>query len=169
MTAPLARIVHSIPGRSRLRATDIKGDAGALEALRVAIEAAPAVHNVSVSVRTGSLVVEHDGSIDDITAELERGGSLRLETELPEPYLAQVHRALNESDERLRRVSHGRVDLGKITFFGFLAGGVYQIFNNHGLPAGVTLLRYAVELVTATALDQSKAAVERRSGAASGS
>lgn len=166
VTAPLARIVHSIPGRARLRATDIKGDAAALDALRTAIEAAPAVHNVSVNVLTGSLVVEHDGNIEEIAAELERRGSLRIETEVREHYLAHIHRALADSDIRLKRASNGRVDIETITFFGFLAGGVYQVFNNHGLPAGVTLLRYAVELVTSTALDQMKTAVERRANGA---
>jgi len=166
VTAPLARVVHRIPGRARLRATDIKGDADALDALRTAIEAAPGVQNVSVNVLTGSLVVEHDGELDVLTGELERRGALRLETEVRQHYLGHIHRALSESDERLRRASNGRIDMETVTFFGFVAGGIYQCFNNHGLPAGVTLLRYAVELVTSTAFDQVKTAVDRRAGAA---
>ena len=162
MTAPLARVVHGIPGRIRLRATDIKGDASALDALRTAIESAPAVRNVSVSVITGSLVVEHDGSAEDLTADLESRGALRLETEVREHYLAHIHRALADTDQRVKQVSNGRVDLETLSFFGFVAGGIYQMFNNHGLPAGVTLLRYAVELVTATAFGQVKVAVQRR-------
>jgi len=36
------------------------------------------------------------------------------------------------------------------------------MFNNHGLPAGVTMLRYAVELVTSKAVDKAtQVAVER--------
>jgi hypothetical protein len=163
VTAPLARVVHSIPGRTRLRAADIKGDAGALDELRTAIEAAPAVRNVSVSVLTGSLVVEHDGSLEALAGDLESRGALRVETEVPEHYLAHIHRALAETDERMKRVSKGRVDLETLSFIGFVAGGIYQVFNNHGLPAGVTLLRYAVELVTATAFEHVKtAAVQRR-------
>jgi Heavy metal associated domain 2 len=165
VNAPLARIVHSIPGRTRLRAPDIKGDAAALDALRTAIEGAPRVRNVSVNVLTGSLLVEHDGSTDDLITELRRRGSLLLATELREPYLTQIHRALDESDQRLKRASNGNIDLETLSFLGFLAGGVYQVFNNHALPAGVTLLRYAVELVTATALGQAKAAVDRRASA----
>ncbi|HWO09398.1 MAG TPA: hypothetical protein VNN80_07955 [Polyangiaceae bacterium] len=164
MTAPLARIVHSIPGRARLRATDIKGDASALDALRTAIEAAPAVQNVSVNVLTGSLVVEHQGELEELTEELERRGTLRIETEVRQHYLGHIHRALAESDERLKQASNGRIDMETVTFFGFLAGGVYQCFNNHALPAGVTLLRYAVELVTATAFEQVKVAAARRAG-----
>ena len=162
MTAPLARVVHSIPGRARLRATDIKGDAGALDVLRTAIESAPGVRNVSVRVLTGSLVVEHDGNLDALMHELESRGALRIETEVREHYLAHIHRALADSDERMRRLSNGRVDMETVTFFGFVAGGIYQMFNNHGLPAGVTLLRYAVELVTATAYEHAKASAAAR-------
>ena len=58
MTAPLARVVHSIPGRARLRAAGIKGDRSALSELQSALEDAPRVKNVQVNVTTGSLVVE---------------------------------------------------------------------------------------------------------------
>jgi hypothetical protein len=49
MTAPLARVVHSIPGRTRLRTQDIKGDADALSALQAALEDTAGVQNVSVN------------------------------------------------------------------------------------------------------------------------
>jgi hypothetical protein len=78
-----------------------------------------------------------------------------------EPYLAQLHRALSESDQRLRYMSRGKVDLETLSFMGFIVGGVYQVFNGHGLPAGVTMFRYAVELVTSTAVDQVRSAVAK--------
>jgi hypothetical protein len=161
VTAPLARVVHSIPGRTRLRAQDIKGDEAALAALRTALEDTAGVQNVSVNVRTGSILVEHDASIDDVLRAAEEHGHLRLGNGAPEPYLAHIHRALVDSDERLRAVTSGRMDLETLSFVGFVAGGIYQCFNGHGLPAGVTLLRYAVELATSTAIDQARAAVAK--------
>jgi len=160
VTAPLARVVHSIPGRTRLRAQDIKGDGVALAALRTALEDTAGVQNVSVNVRTGSILVEHDASIDDVLRAAEERGHLRLNG-APEPYLAHIHRALVDSDERLKAASSGRMDLETLSFVGFVAGGIYQCFNGHGLPAGVTLLRYAVELATSTAIDQARAAVAK--------
>ena len=160
MTAALARLVHSIPGRARLRTTGIKGDRAALSQLQAALEDAPGVKDVRVSATTGSVVVEHDGNIDDVLRALEASGALQLETEIAEPYLTQIHRALAESDRRLKAASNGKLDLETISFVGFLAGGVFQVFNRHALPAGVTLLRYAVELATATALDQVRQAAK---------
>lgn len=160
MTPPLARVVHSIPGRARLRTQGVKGDAAALAALQSALEDARGVHDVRVNQVTGSVLVEHEGDIGDVLRELEGRGALRLESEVHEPYLAHIHRALAESDQRLKEVSSGRVDLETLSFMGFVAGGIYQCFNGHGLPAGVTLLRYAVELATSTAIGQARAAAK---------
>ena len=153
MTAPLARISHRIPGRARLRTQGIKGDRAAVNALLGVLEETPGVKNVQVSLTTGSVLVEHDGDIDDVLRAAEQRGALQLEEGEPEPYLTQLNRALVESDRRIQYASKGKLNLETISFVGFVAGGVYQVFNNHGLPAGVTMLRYAVELVTAKALD----------------
>lgn len=162
MTAALlARVVHSIPGRTRLRTRGVKGDAAALSALQSALEATRGVQNVHVNPVTGSVLVEHDADIDDVLRDAEGRGALRVEHEVREPYLAHIHRALAQSDQRLKEVSSGRVDLETLSFVGFVAGGIYQCFNGHALPAGVTLMRYAVELATSTAIDQARAAVAK--------
>lgn len=153
MTPPLARVVHSIPGRTRLR-TGIKADGAALAELRSALEGAPGVNSVRVSPTTGSVVVEHEGVIGEVLRAAEARGALLLEQERSESYLATLNRALLESDRRLKAASRGKLDLETLSFFGFVAGGVYQVFNRHALPAGVTLLRYAIELITATAAHQ---------------
>ena len=162
MSTPLVRVVHSIPGRTRLRAQDIKGNVAALDALRTGLEETPGVQNVSVTVLTGSVLVEHDIEIDDVLGHAERGGVLRIDTEVREHYLATLNRALNQTEERVKDASNGKLDLETLAFVGFVAGGIYQMFNNHGLPAGVTMLRYAVELVTSKAVDKAtQVAVER--------
>jgi hypothetical protein len=155
----LARVVHSIPGRTRLRADSIKGDIQALSAVQTALEDTQGVQNVQINAATGSILVEHDASIDDLLLDLEARDVLELDNSEPEHYLAGLHRALAESDRRLKTASKGRVDLETISFFGFVGAGIYQCFNNHGLPAGVTLLRYAVELVTSTAIGQARSAI----------
>ena len=71
-----------------------------------------------------------------------------------EPYLARVGRALSESDQKLHQASSGRVNLDTVTFLGMLAGGVYQCTNGHALPAGVTMLRYALEFVNSAAKEE---------------
>jgi len=154
MTAPVARVVHQIPGRARLRAAGIKGDRAALSGLQSALEDAPGVKNVQVNPTTGSFIVEHEGKLADVLHAVEARGALLLDHEVGEPYLATLNRALIETDRRIQTDSKGKLNLETISFFGFVVGGVYQMFNHHALPAGVTMLRYAVELVTATAIQQ---------------
>lgn len=155
----LARVVHAIPGRTRLRADSIKGDVAALSAVQTALEETQGVQNVHVNALTGSILVEHDTNIEALLDQLQQRDVLELDNSEPEHYLATLHRALAESDRRLKFASKGKLDLETISFFGFVGAGIYQCFNNHGLPAGVTLLRYAVELVTSTAIDQARAAI----------
>jgi hypothetical protein len=155
----LARVVHSIPGRTRLRAESIKGDVQALSAVQTALEDTKGVQSVQINVLTGSILVEHDISVEDVLGQLQRRDVLELDNSEPEHYLATLHRALAESDRRLKVASKGKLDLETVSFFGFVAGGIYQCLNNHGLPAGVTLLRYAVELVTSTAINQARTAI----------
>jgi hypothetical protein len=108
------------------------------------------VHAVQVNPRTESVLVEHDGPPEPLLREAETRGYLQVETaaQNQEPYLARLGRALKQSDQNLRRATTGRVNLDTVAFFGLMAGGVYQVANGRGLPAGVTLLRYAVDLVT---------------------
>jgi hypothetical protein len=58
--------------------------------------------------------------------------------------------ALIEGDEKLRRATSDRVNLDTLAFAGMLAGGILQVYRGHALPAGVTMLRYAVEFVTSS-------------------
>jgi uncharacterized protein involved in exopolysaccharide biosynthesis len=82
------------------------------------------------------------------TTSSGENGDTTVERPLVAENLATLNRALNQTEERVKDASHGKVDLETLAFVGFVAGGIYQMFNNHGLPAGVTLLRYAVELVS---------------------
>jgi hypothetical protein len=116
-------------------------------------------HAEAINALTGSILVEHDASLDELIQQLEHRDVLELDNSEPEHYLATLHRALAESNRRLEFASKGKLDLETISFFGFVGAGIYQCFNNHGLPAGVTLFRYAVELVTSTAIDQARSAI----------
>jgi hypothetical protein len=137
-------------GRTRLRTRGMRGNVEYFAQIRGALLEMSSVHAVQVNPRTESVLIEHDGPPEPLLREAETRGYLQLETaaQHQEPYLARLGRALQQSDRNLQHATTGRVNLDTVAFFGLLAGGVYQVANGHGLPAGVTLLRYAVELVT---------------------
>lgn len=154
MATPEARIVHSVPGRTRLRTRGMKGNDEYFDELASALTSIAGVQRVSVNSRTESVLLEHDAPIARIIEEAEQRGYLRHDTTPPESYLASIDRAIKETDIRLKAASSGKVDLETVTFVGFIASGIYQMFNNHGLPAGVTLFRYAVELATSAGANE---------------
>jgi hypothetical protein len=158
VTAPSARIVHRTSGRTRLRTRGMKGRDEYFEQVQTALAQTRGVQRVSVSSLTESILIEHEGPIEEVVLEAERRGYWQIEDGKRDPYLVQVSRVLSESDEKLRQATRGRIDFETLTFLGFVAGGIYQIARGQGLPAGVTLLRYAVDLVGSAGL----ASLEKR-------
>jgi hypothetical protein len=166
--APGARIVHGIPGRTRLRTLGMKGRAEYFTELQRALSEIKGVRRVEVNSRTESILIEHESEIGDVLREAEQRGYLRLDESAPEPYLANINRALVASDEKLQELSSGRLNFETVTFLGFIAGGIYQCTHGHALPAGVTLLRYAVELVASAGADHLKKRVLHANGSPAG-
>jgi hypothetical protein len=167
--APGVRIVHDIPGRTRLRTLGMKGRTEYFAELQRTLSEIKGVRRVEVNPRTESILIEHESEIQDVLREAEQRGYLRLDDSAQEPYLANINRALVASDEKLRELSSGRLDFETVTFLSFVVGGLYQVTHGHGLPAGVTLFRYAVELATSAGAEALKKRALHANGSPSGS
>ena len=136
--APFVRVVHRTSTRTRLRTRGMKGNREYFEQLRAELAKLAGVHSVQVNPLTESVLLEHEVPIDPLLREAEQRGFLHLDLQPvdEEPYLARVGRALIDSDQKLHQASSGRLNLDTLTFFGMLAGGVYQCTHGHALPAG---------------------------------
>ena len=131
----------------------MKGNAEYFAQVRSALLGMSGVRAVLCNPLTESILLEHDVPVDPLLREAEERGFLQLDSKPAEPrtrYLKRLGLALIETDEKMQTASNGRVDLETLTFFGMLAGGLYQVTHGHALPAGVTMLRYAVEMVTSS-------------------
>lgn len=166
VAVPFVRVVHRTSTRTRLRTRGMKGNREYFEQLRAELSKLAGVHSVQVNPLTESVLLEHEVPIDPLLREAEQRGFLHLDLEPveEEPYLARIGRALVEGGQKMHQDSSGRVDLDTLTFFGMLAGGLYQCTHGHALPAGVTMLRYALEFVNSAAKDER----ERRQGNSGG-
>src|SRR5690606_6067575 len=101
--APSARVIHSIPGRTRLRIALDGARAQELERLSRDLGSLPGVHAARATPLTRSVLLEHTAPIEDVVREAERRGYLRCDPAPPETYLAALDRGLKRSDELLRR------------------------------------------------------------------
>jgi hypothetical protein len=153
ISAPFVRVVHRTSTRTRLRTRGMKGNKEYFEQLRSELSKMTGVHSVQVNPLTESVLLEHEVPIDPLLREAEQRGFLHLDLQPvdDEPYLARIGRALSDSDQKMAQASSGRVNLETLSFLGMLAGGFYQCTRGHALPAGVTMLRYALEFVNSAA------------------
>jgi len=64
MMTPLARMPHALPGRTRIRIDEKRGDEAYFANVKEELEACPGVSGVETNSRTGSVLVRHTG--DDV-------------------------------------------------------------------------------------------------------
>lgn len=155
MKLPEALIAHSIQGRVRVRIPSERGDVEYFERVADALRAAPGVRDVRVNPTTGSVLIRYDGEIRlrELGAARELF-SLTDELTHQKPLLAQVAAGFRGGSSGLREASRGKLDVDSVAFLAYACAGIYQISRGKALPAGLTLLHYALDLIALQRPDQ---------------
>jgi hypothetical protein len=147
-SAAQAIVVHSMRGRARLRFAHQLGNASFFDNLATALARNSAVVQVRVSASTGSVLVLHTGDLSSILAQAQRLGLFEI---VPPPgpklSLRRLRDAIEAADDRVAKETHDTFSVGTLVFLGLFGAGVYQARSGHFLPAGVTLLKHAFELM----------------------
>ncbi len=130
MATPTAQIAHAMPGRTRLRLTDHRGDAAFFASLATGVSALPGVYKVETRPLTGSVLIQHFGPLDKLGDAARSAGLFRLET-------AQ---AATRDDAEVEFDPKPLVAMA-------LAGlAMWQISREKVVPPALTLLWYASQL-----------------------
>ena len=130
---PVAALVHSMPGRARLRIAERRGDTVFFAAIAIGLSALPGVYHVDVRPLTGSVVISHGPSIARIGAAAEQAGLFALTEAAEEAEEAGDWPGL-PIDPRLA------ITLG----LGLVA--VWQLLRGQIFPPAVTAAWYAAHL-----------------------
>ncbi len=69
-TPPTAMVVHAIAGRTRLRVPERRHQADYFDAVSLRLTEHPKVRRVRANPGTASILLEHEGSIEDFAADL---------------------------------------------------------------------------------------------------
>lgn len=154
---PSAHVVHTLRGRVRLRVPAARGDQTVIDRIGLALANDRSVREVRVSARTGSVLLVHDGDLDALLGRATRDGILVVEREMPRAPMSRILSAIQEADARLASQTQGAMGLGTVTMFAMLAASVYQTRQGHFLPAGMTLLKYALGAVQSEAAREQSA------------
>lgn len=141
------RLVHQIQGRARLRVLSRRGDAAWFAEVEQRLAARPQVRSVVVTPETGSVLLLHEGALADVLCDAALAELLAIEE--PPPSAEQVAGSLEEGvaavDRWLRSLPGGSLDVRSAGFVAFAGLGVLQMLRGQALPAGLTLLHYALE------------------------
>jgi hypothetical protein len=143
-----ARIVHSIPGRTRVRIYNRRRDRAFFEDIERRIARFPQVEHVASDALTGSVLVHHNGSpLDLLVAAGEAGLDELIDIEVPPPVAALLKAEVASLDAAIRRTTAGNLDLSTIAIFGLFALAGVQLIRGNQPVLAVTLAWYAAELL----------------------
>lgn len=150
---PTAVMVHQLPGRLRLRVADRRRDTAYFEQLAQQLGQCPGVVEALVRPLTGSVLILHEGRDSDVILEYARVFNLFEVAQPVAPALPAADRPgqvirqrLRQVDRWMRHESRDQTDLRSVAFVGLLGAGIWQALRGNLLPAGATLLWYALAL-----------------------
>jgi hypothetical protein len=148
------QLVHSLPGRTRLRLAWLRHHPEEATALADALAAQPGIEEVQVRPSTGSVLVLHEPDLlgmEGLLTQVQRvtgGLPVVRPGERPPEDGEALARTLQEGSSLARaaarfvrgvntdvvRASEGKADLGMLTAMGFVALGVGEVVTSGKLP-----------------------------------
>lgn len=134
---PAAEVIHSMPGRARLRIASRRGDAAFFAGIAAGLEAHPGVSKVEVSPLTGSIVIRHRPSLAELSSTAERAG------------LFKVCAAARTEEPLSREWPRLPIDPKLVAAAGLGAIALWQLARGKALPPALTLAWYAMQLAGA--------------------
>lgn len=144
---PSAHIAHALAGRLRIRIPARRRDSGYFASLADAFGAMSGIEGVEVNPLTGSLLLYHTISSEQISEFAERRALFRLVPEHNEsaPSLStRLSSGLQVIDSKIRGVSDGSLDFWGAVFLVLVAMSIVQLAQGHILAPASTLLWYAL-------------------------
>jgi hypothetical protein len=129
---PQAELVHTMPGRSRLRIPERRGDAVFFASVATGLSTLQGVRKVEVSPLTGSVLIHHDVPLDGIVKAAEQLGLFMLAAPGTAPALAAMQAQ--------------PADMRMLLAAGFGALALLQLGRGVVLPQAATLAWYAAAL-----------------------
>lgn len=163
---PLDAIVaHRLPGRLRLRLTELRNDPQALAEVAARLQAIPGIQAVEANALTGSLLLRYEGPEAAILQAVAAGAGLRLA--LAESAIPDIRGRVDESMRNLSRglqtVTGGEVDLNGLLVVTLTLLAIQQAIEGNVMVPAAALLWNAYQAARMPPLD---ATVEAAGGPA---
>lgn len=161
-----AYVVHVLPGRARIKIPSARGDHAYCAVLGDALAACTATRAVTISPRTGGVLIFHDGALAKIARFAAEAGLFvlpSLEPALP-AMRGQFQGALAALDHGIERATGGAADLGVSIALLFLALAVGQLRRGNVLVPALPLAWNVLVLLGLAAINNGRNAVALGNG-----
>ncbi|MGQ9687069.1 MAG: HMA2 domain-containing protein [Thiobacillaceae bacterium] len=153
---PDAIVVHRLPGRLRLRLTELRNDPEALANVAARLRAAPGILGVEANAVTGSLLIRYEGADADVMHGAAMAGGFRITT-VGERKAADLRGRLDEGMRNLSRglqtVTGGEVDLNGLLVVGLTLLAIQQAIEGNVMVPAAALLWNAYQAARMPRLD----------------
>jgi len=149
---PLARVVHTLPGRERIKIEERRGDEDYFMALEKQLAGCPGVLAVEANFRTASVLIRY--TVDDLQVwryaieqglfRIAEGESVR--SAISPALAAKVARNAETAESDVKAASRHDLRLRQLMFVGLVGVGIAQaIEGNIAVPA-VAAFWYALNI-----------------------
>jgi Heavy metal associated domain 2 len=144
-----AQRVHNLPGRTRFKIPERRGDQAFFDEISERLRKFPSVREVKANPLTASLLLHYSGDLDSEPMQAAMNALAEIvELELSTPPVAKRLRAdAAEVDQSIQRLTHGALDLGSAAALVLLALAGVQLLRGQQPVAAVSLAWYATELL----------------------
>jgi Heavy metal associated domain 2 len=144
-----AHRVHHLPGRTRFRIPERRGDHAFFDEISERLRKFPSVREVETNPVTASLLLHYSGDLDSEPMQAVLNALAEIvEPELSAPPVAKrLHATAVEVDQAIQRFTHGALDLSSATALGLLALAGVQLLRGRQPVIAVSLAWYATELL----------------------
>jgi hypothetical protein len=152
---PDAIVVHRLPGRLRLRLTELKNDSAALTDIAAKLQAIPGVQAVEANVLTGSLLLRYAGPEAAILHAAVAQGGFRLTPSGPATpdMRGRLDEGLRNLSRGLQTVTGGEVDLNGLLVVGLTLLAIQQAIEGNVMVPAAALLWNAYQAARMPPLD----------------
>lgn len=153
---PDAIVVHRLPGRLRLRLTELRNDPESLASIATRLRGLPGIQAVEANAVTGSLLLRYEGPEAPILRAAAGEGSFRLVTATEEavPDLrGRLDEGMRNLSRGLQTVTGGEVDLNGLLVVGLTLLAIQQAIEGNVMVPAAALLWNAYQAARMPPLD----------------
>ena len=148
--SPKAHLIHRMHGRARFRIRGHRNDQGYFDTVADRMRRVPGVRDVDTNATTGSVLIQHEGGLDEVVEAMmgdsELGKLIEFVLQSP-PVANRLRTEIMAMDNAVQRFSGGNVDLKTVASFGLLGLAGAQLFLGLQIAGAVSLTWYAAELI----------------------